>query len=132
MRFVEYLLREENAKKIICAAANGNPLFEVVNGAIGGSDDVTRFLNEVSVPHSVEYLDWIWPAEVNDAMCNVVPSVIRGSMSAEEAATYVQNTLDTLVKEEDYVYDWWNTWTPDQWAEVTPNSIPDVTAYFAN
>lgn len=129
MKFVEFLTRTENAKKILCAAAGGSPIFEIVNGAVGDTDPVTTFLNEVSVPHSVEYLDWIWPSEVNDAMCNVVPSVINGSMTEQEAAKYVQDTLDTLVREEDYVYDWWNAWTQEQWDNVTPKTVPDVTKF---
>lgn len=131
MRFVEYLTRTENAKKILCASSGGSPLFEIVKGATGEVDEVTRFLNEVSVPHSVEYLDWVWPSKVNDAMCNVIPSVISGKMTSQEAADYVQQTLDTMVSEDDYVYDWWNSWSDEQWQAVTPGHIPDVTAFFA-
>jgi raffinose/stachyose/melibiose transport system substrate-binding protein len=129
MRFVEFLTRSENAKKIICAQAGGSPLFEIVNGALGETDEVTEFLNNVSVPNSVEYLDWIWPTEVNDAMCNVVPAVISGSMTEKEAAAYVQETLDKLVSEEGYVYDWWDEWTDEQWDSVTPKTVPDLTQY---
>lgn len=130
MRFVEYLTRTDNAQKILCAAAGGSPLFEIINGAVGETDEVTEFLNQVSVPNSVEYLDWIWPTEVNDAMCNVVPTVISGSMTAEEAAEYVQETLDKLVSEEDYVYDWWESWTDEDWDNVTPRTVPDIAQYF--
>ena len=129
MRFVEYILRPENAKAIICANAGGNPIFEVVNGAIGESDVVTEFLNEVSVPHSVTYLDWIWPTQINDAICSVMSQVVGGRMSAEDAASYVQDQLDTLVSQEDYVYAWWDSWSEEDWQEVTPATIPDVTAW---
>ena len=128
---IMYLTRTENAKKILCASSGGSPLFEIVKGATGEVDEVTRFLNEVSVPHSVEYLDWVWPSKVNDAMCNVIPSVISGKMTSQEAADYVQQTLDTMVSEDDYVYDWWNSWSDEQWQAVTPGHIPDVTAFFA-
>lgn len=129
MRFVEFILRPENAKAIICANAGGSPIFEVVNGAIGESDVVTEFLNDVSVPNSVTYLDWIWPTQINDAICSVMSQVVSGSMSAEDAAAYVQEQLDTLVEQEDYVYAWWDAWTEDDWANVTPEVIPDVTAW---
>lgn len=129
MRFVEYLLRPENAKKILCAQAGGNPTFEIVKGAVGEKDEVIAFLNEVLVPNSIQYLDWIWPTEVNDSICNVIPSVISGAMTAEEAADYVQGTLDTLVSEEEYVYDWWNAWTEEQWNMVIPKNVPDLTQF---
>lgn len=127
MRFVEYLLRPENAKKILTAGTD--PLFEVVNGAVGSEDEVTVFLNEKLVPNSVMYLDWIWPAEVNDAFCNVIPAVLNGSMTPEQAAQGVQDSYDNLVREKDYTYDWWNSWTEEDWAKVRPSSIPDVNSF---
>lgn len=132
MRFVEYLTRPENAKKIICANAGGSPIFEVVKGAVGEPNEITEFLNEVSVPNSLTYLDWIWPAEINDAVCHVVPSVMRGTMTAEEAATYVQQAYNTLVRNEDYKYGWWDSWTEEDWAKVTPSNIPDISSYMQN
>ena len=50
-------------------------------------------------------------------------------MSAEDAASYVQDQLDTLVSQEDYVYAWWDSWSEEDWQEVTPATIPDVTAW---
>ena len=122
MKLVEFLLREENAKAIICANASGSPLFEIVKGAIGESDVVTTFLNEVSVPNSRTYLDWIWPSVINDAICSVVSEVVSGRMSAEDAASYVQNQLDNLVSQEDYQYAWWDEWTESQWEAVRPKN----------
>lgn len=129
MQFVEFITRPENARTIICANAGGNPIFEVVKGAVGEIDTITSFLQTVSVPHSVTYLDWIWPGEVNDAICKIVPSVMRGMMSAEEAAEYVQHSLDKLVVEEKYIYDWWNHWSQSQWEAVTPKVVPDISSY---
>jgi len=123
MRFVEYILRPENAKKILLTL---KPKFEVVKGAAGERDEVTQFLNDVIAKHSVTYLDWIWPTQINDAFSQTIPAVASGNMTSAEAVQYVQDTYKTLLEEQDYSYDWWTTWSDKDWEMVTPKAIPDV------
>ncbi len=127
MRFVEFLLRPENAKKIL--TAGGSPIFEVVKGAVSEETEVTKFLNEQSVPNSTIYLDWLWPSEINDEISQVIPAVISGRMTSAEAVDAIQKRYQTLVKEKDYTYAWWTTWTKEDWDKVTPQSIPDVASF---
>lgn len=124
MKFVEYILRPENAKKILTTCT---PKFEVVKGAISEGDAVTEFLNQNVVPNSVMFLDWIWPSEVNDAFAQTIPAVASGSMTPDEAVQTVQNAYDTVVAEKEYTYDWWTTWTDEDWAKVTPQ-LPEKEA----
>ena len=83
-------------------------------------DTVTEYLNQYVVPNSVMFLDWIWPSEVNDAFSQTIPAVASGNMTPEQAVEVVQAAYDTAVAEKEYTYDWWNTWTDEDWAKVTP------------
>ncbi len=117
MKFVEYLLRPEVAHKLLTV---NTPKFEVVKGAMAEGDAVTEYLNQHVVPNSVMFLDWIWPSEVNDAFSQTIPAVASGNMTPEEAVEVVQAAYDTAVAEKEYTYDWWNAWTDEDWAKVTP------------
>ena len=45
-------------------------------------------------------------------------------MSADDAVKQIQDTYDRLVTE-GYQYDWWSSWSEEQWDEVTPKEIPE-------
>lgn len=117
MKFVEFMLRPENADLVIKCY---NPCVEVVKGISLIDDPNVAYLNEVLIPKTVPYLDWIWPTEVNAAVCQVIPAVIAGKMTAEEGAQTVQEALYKLQEESGYTYDWWNAWSESDWEKVTP------------
>lgn len=93
------------------------------------TDDETKFLNSQIAGNSSEYLDWLWPSEVNDALSTAIVSVISGEMSSQDAAQYVQDAYTKVCEEKDYTYAWWESWTQEQWDAVTPTKIPDLTQY---
>ncbi len=127
MRLMEFLTRPENAAKIL--NANGGTKFKILKGVDAVSSPVNDALNELIMPNTRVYLDWLWPAEVNDAFCQAIPAVISGTLTSEDAAAMVQEAYDTVVKENDYRYDWWNNFTDAQRADITPDHIPDLTQY---
>lgn len=127
MRLIEFLTRAENAEKIL--TADGPTKFKILKDVEAGDSEITRQLNELIVPSSRVYLDWLWPAEVNDAFSQAIPAVNIGQMTSKEATELVQNAYDTLVRERNYIYDWWNNFTDAQLAEVTPPFIPDLQKY---
>ena len=49
---------------------------------------------------------------------------MNGSMTAAEATQNVQAIYDTLVKEEDYSYNWYDKFDDEMWAQVTIENIP--------
>jgi hypothetical protein len=89
-------------------------------------DPIARELTDEFLPHTISFLDWIWPVEVNDAVVQAIPAVMVGEMTPEEAVMSIQDAYDTLVAEMDFSFDWWNSWTDDDWAKVSPPSIPDI------
>jgi raffinose/stachyose/melibiose transport system substrate-binding protein len=128
MRFLEYITRENNAKKILCTSPM---IFEVLKGVTTEQDDVTEFLNSQRKDHSVQYLDWMWPSEVNDAISSAVPAVIQGEMDSAKAAASVDEAYRRVVEEDNYIYDWWNRWSEEEWGKVTPKSVPDISQYMS-
>jgi raffinose/stachyose/melibiose transport system substrate-binding protein len=122
-QFLEFITRPENATKII---KTYTPLMPSIKGVPTADDPLAPEFNQKFIPHTITYLDWIWPNEVNDAVMQAIPAVMTGNMTAEEAAATVQKAYDTLVEEKNYSYDWWNTWTQDDWAKVTPKEIPTI------
>lgn len=123
MQFLEFVSREENANKILGPAQAFIP---VVKSVPSVDDPLTTQLLEEFVPNTIKFLDWIWPVEVNNAVMNGIPAVMVGAMTAEEAAAEVQRAFDTLVAEKDYSFDWWTSWTENDWEAVTPTYIPEI------
>ncbi|MGN0204571.1 MAG: ABC transporter substrate-binding protein [Coprococcus sp.] len=126
MRFLEYITRQENAQKIL---GTSTMIYEVLKGVSTEPDEVTDFLNSQIADNSAKYLDWIWPSEVNDALSTAIVASISGEMTSEEAAAYVQKAYDTVCEEQDYTYAWWESWTEEQWDNVTPAVVPDLSQY---
>lgn len=123
MQYFEFITRTENANKIL---QPGSPLLPVVSSVTPLDEPLAGDLNATFLPNTIGFLDWIWPAEVNDAVMNAIPAVMTGQMTAEEAAASVQDAYDTLVAEQEYKYDWYADWTEEDWAKVTPLSIPTI------
>ncbi len=123
MKLIEYLTRPENANTII---STYSPLISTLKGVEVTNNDVVTKINDQFVPNTITFLDWIWPSEVTNAVANAVPAVMTGQMTSADAAQSVQDAYDTIVKEKQYQYNWWNSWTEADWAKVTPKSIPSV------
>lgn len=121
MRFVEYLLRPENAQKVIVPT---EPIIPTIKGVQIEQDAILKELNDEYAAMSIVFLDWIWPAEINDSFKQAIPAVASSNMTPEAATEVVQKRLETIIKEKDYKFDWWSTWTEEDWAKVTPQSIP--------
>lgn len=121
MKFVEYITRPENATQIFSAR---DLLAPTVKGVQPADLPIRDELNQKIIPNAMAFLDWIWPPEVNDAFTSAIPAILAGQMTPEQAAQSVQNAVDTLREEQNYVANWWDGWTQEQWDAVTPPVIP--------
>jgi raffinose/stachyose/melibiose transport system substrate-binding protein len=117
MKFIDFMTSEENVNTVISTFV---PIIEVFKGEIVAQNELSEALNGTLRDNTIAFLDWIWPAAVNDAVCQAIPAVIDGAMTAEQATQLVQTALDNLIEEQGYSYDWYNNWTDDQWNAVTP------------
>jgi raffinose/stachyose/melibiose transport system substrate-binding protein len=123
MQYFEFISRTDNANKILQPAS---PLLPVIASVTPLDEPLASDLNSVFLPDTIGFLDWIWPAEVNDAVMTAIPAVMTGQMTPEDAAASVQSAYDTLVAEQEYKFDWYTNWTAEDWAKVTPQSIPTI------
>lgn len=121
MQFFEFITRPENVNTVL---SYYQPSAVVVNGVKIEENEYNKTYNEKLAPVTIKFLDWIWPVEVNDTFKQMIPAVILGNVTPEEATSAIQKTYDTLIKEKDYSFDWWNKWSEADWAAVTPKSIP--------
>ncbi len=116
--FIEFATRPENAEKVL--NAGGATKFKIMKEVDNSDDAFVQEMNEVVTPHAVTYLDWIWPAQINDAFCQAIPALASGTITSEEAVTMVQNAYDTIVRENDYIYAWWDNFTEEEAQMVYP------------
>lgn len=123
VQFLEFITRPENAQKLMDVYVAMIPSIE---GTTPADDPFAQELNEQYVPNTITYLDWIWPNQINDVVMEVIPAVMTGNMTSEQAVQRVQTAYETLVEEQDYSYDWWTRWTDADWQKVTPPEIPAV------
>jgi raffinose/stachyose/melibiose transport system substrate-binding protein len=122
-QFLEFITRQDNATKII---STYSPMIPSIKSVPVSSDPLASKFNTEFMPNTITFLDWLWPSEVNDAVMQVIPQVLTGNTTAEDAAQTVQDAYDTVVAEKDYSYNWWDKWTQDDWAKVTPQSVPTI------
>lgn len=120
---LEYFTRPEVAAPMFQPSKNFGYSIAGVDGfeTQVSSEQWNLFQNQ-----TIMYLDWYWSAEHNDAFVAAIQGVVGGQMTGEEAAKYVQDAYDSTVSNEGYVYDWWNSWTEDDWAAVAPPYIPAI------
>lgn len=123
-QFLEFLTRPDNATKIL---STFDPLDPSVVGVASGDDPLAQQITSDFRPNTIEYLDWIWPTEVTDAMSQAIPAALTGAQTPQAALASVQQAYQTLVSQKQYVFDWWTGWTSDQWAKVTPSQVPQLT-----
>lgn len=121
MKFVEYITRAENASAIFAAR---DLLAPTIKGMEASDVPIREALDNDILPNTIQFLDWIWPAEVNEAFKSAIPANLSGEMTSEQAAQSIQNALDTVRNEQNYDAQWWENWTDEQWASVTPGEIP--------
>lgn len=122
-QFLEFVTRMDNATKII---STYSPMIPSINGVPVADDPLAEEFNTEFMPNTITYLDWLWPSEVNDAAMQVIPAVMTGEMTAEDGAQTVQDAYDTVVLEKQYSFNWWDSWTTEDWAKVTPASMPTI------
>ncbi len=122
LQYLEFISRAENANKIIQPAL---PLLPVLNSVEAVDDPLAEEFNTQFVPHTIRFLDWIWPTEVNGAVMDAIPAVMLGNLTPEEAAASVQDAFDTLVAETEYQFSWWEAYTDEDWAALTPDIVPE-------
>ena len=120
---LEYLTRPEVAGPMFEPTQNFG--FSIV-GVDGYETPVSDAAFELFTDYTIMYLDWYWAAEHNDAVVAAIQGLTTGEYDGEAAAQYVQDAYDVTVEQNDYVYDWWDTWTEEDWAAVTPSYIPEI------
>lgn len=123
MQFFEFILREENAQKIL---STYQPINCPIKGVETIDDAYARKIGEEMVPLNTIWIDWVMPIQMNDALMQAVPAAMSGEVEPKQAASQVQDAYETLVKETGYKYSWWDTWTDEQWENVTPKEIPEI------
>jgi len=123
-QFFEFISRPENATKIL---SNRDPLGPSIAAVPSTeTEPLANELVEEFYPNTITFLDWIWPVEVNDAFVAGIPAVLSGNMTAEEATQRVQDALETLIEEKEFQFDWWSTWTAEDWDKVTMKNLPEI------
>lgn len=122
-QFLEFVTRPDNAAKII---STYSPMIPSIAGVPVADDPLAEEFNTEFMPNTITYLDWLWPSEVNDAVMQVIPAVMTGAMTAEDGAQTVQDAFDTVVLEKEYSFNWWDSWTAEDWAKVTPATMPTI------
>lgn len=122
MQFFEFILREENAQKIL---STYQPINCPIKGVDTIDDEYAKKIGEEMVPLNTIWIDWVMPIQMNDALMQAVPAAMSGEVTPEEATEQVQDAYDTLVRETGYQYNWWESWTDEQWDSVTPKEIPE-------
>lgn len=116
-QLLEFMSRPDNAATILNA---GHPFVPSIVSVPANLDEpLAPQLVEEFIPNTITFLDWIWPAAVNDAVTSGVIDIMYNGKSADEAAKGVQAALDKLVAEEDYQYEWWTAWTDEDWQKVS-------------
>jgi len=123
VQFLEFVTRPEWANTLLTPT---KPFFASVKGVESVDDVLTEDLVDNVFPNTIRFLDWIWAVEINDAVKDGIAAVVAGVMTPEQAAQGVQDAFETLVTEKDYSFDWWTKWSAEDWARVTPPSIPEV------
>ncbi|MDR0593228.1 MAG: extracellular solute-binding protein [Bifidobacteriaceae bacterium] len=115
-QLVEYVSRPGGAASILEPI---EPLVPSVKSVpVTQTEPLAPQLNSQFIPNTVEFLDWIWPGQINDAVRDAITGVMFDGVDPAEAAAAVQEAFDRLVAEEDYQFDWWADWDGAQWAKV--------------
>lgn len=116
---IDFLDYATSPEALALTAAPTNPVIPAFNclepADVPCAAELSEFMNSTEM-----FLDWMWPAEINNALGNQIAAVAAGAASPEEAAQAVQDVYEKLVSEEGYAYNWYDSWTEEEWAAVTP------------
>jgi len=116
-QLIEFMSRPEQAAKLMEPT---DPLVPSITSVPPTSTEpLAPQLTEEFIPNTIQFLDWIWPSSVNDAVTTAITDVMYNGTSPEDAAQSVQDALDKLKAEEDYTFDWWTTWDDAAWQKVS-------------
>lgn len=95
-RFLEFISRPKYASIILAPQA---PIATSVKGVSGLNDAISQQLRMEFFPHTIKFLDWIWPTEVNHAFWNVEEGVVGGTLTAAQGMAQVKSAYDALVSQ---------------------------------
>jgi raffinose/stachyose/melibiose transport system substrate-binding protein len=93
-RFLEFISRPKEAAVILAAMA---PVATSVKGVPGLNDPISKQLRKEFFPHTIKFLDWIWPTEINLAFQNAEEGVFGGTQTAAQGMANVQAAYNKLV-----------------------------------
>jgi len=94
LEFIRFLSSDENAKLL----AEAERQVMTSNKNVPGSDDPLATIMRRHLPVTKVFLDWIWPPEVNKAFQINLQALVGLQTTPEDAAKYIQNVFDDLVK----------------------------------
>lgn len=115
-KFLDHMTNEESTALTVSPIQPIIPVLKSVKPAdLPCASELVGFM-----PDTVMFLDWLWPSEINNVLGNQIAGVAAGHITPEEAAQAMQDVYDKLVKEEEYKYNWYDTWTKEDWDAVTP------------
>jgi raffinose/stachyose/melibiose transport system substrate-binding protein len=115
-QFIEFATRKINASKIL--TGQGIVVPSVLNATVGSSEPLAKVLATSFAPDTIQWLDWLWPNDINDAIIQATESVLYKNMDPAVAAAGIQKVYDSLVKTQKYHYSWWNNWTSSDWSKI--------------
>lgn len=70
--------------------------------------------------NTLMFLDWMWPSEINETMYSNISALVAGSVTPEQVVQLIQARYEQIVDLDGYSYNWYDTWTQEQWDAVTP------------
>ena len=119
VKFLDFMTTEESANLTLGPIQPIIPVIKTVKPVdLPCAQELISFM-----PETVMFLDWMWPSEINNVMANQIAGVAAGHIAPEAAAQAVQDSYEKIVRENDYKYNWYDGWSDEQWAEVTPPKL---------
>jgi raffinose/stachyose/melibiose transport system substrate-binding protein len=115
-QLLEFLTRPAEAAKVLKPQ---DPLIPSIKSVAGDSSPIAAQLRSQFLPTTFQFLDWIWPADVDDAVETNIVNLMYNGESAESAAKAIQASYDKDVSSNGYTYQWWKKWTSSQWSAVS-------------
>jgi raffinose/stachyose/melibiose transport system substrate-binding protein len=115
-KFLDHMTTDENAALTIDPIHPIIPVLKSVKQAdMPCAKEMMSFM-----PDTVMFLDWLWPSAINNVLGRQIGGVAAGQITPKNAAKAMQDIYERQVKEEDYQYNWYDSFTQKQWDEVTP------------
>lgn len=116
VKFLDHMTNDESVALTINPIQPIIPVFKSLSPAdMPCAEELAGFM-----PNTIVFLDWMWPSEINSVLGNQIAGVASGHITPEDAAQAMQDVYEKIVREDGYSYNWYDNWTEDQWAEVTP------------